>query len=74
MSHQKELNLLVASGYVISDTAFDPGLREEARIALAAVSYDGCALKHVASQLRSMANLGFSVVSLHFFALDLGFT
>ena len=43
---------------MISDTAFDASLREDARIALAAVSYDGCALKHVAPQLRSMAIIG----------------
>lgn len=47
--------LLQTAGYVISDTAFDASLRADAGIALAAVSYDGCALKHVAPQLRSMA-------------------
>lgn len=45
----------VAGGYVISDAAFDHSLREDARIALTAVSYDGCTLKHVAVNLRSMA-------------------
>ena len=44
---------------MISDTAFDASLRADAGIALAAVSYDGCALKHVAPQLRSMAIIGY---------------
>lgn len=53
------LLLLQTAGYVISDTAFDASLRADAGIALAAVSYDGCALKHVAPQLRSMAIIGY---------------
>lgn len=43
------------TGYVISDAAFNASLREDSRIALAAVSFDGCALKHVPAQLRSLA-------------------
>lgn len=42
---------------MIADAAFPPALREDYEIALAAVSYDGCALKHVAPPLRRMAEM-----------------
>ena len=52
------------AGYVISDGAFDPSLKEDPDIALAAVSYDGCALKHVAAQLRFLAGRMKGLLSL----------
>ena len=47
-------NFALPAGYVISDSSFDASLRDDPDIALAAVSYDGCALKHVSAQLRHL--------------------
>ncbi|OLQ03582.1 Anthranilate N-benzoyltransferase protein 2 [Symbiodinium microadriaticum] len=50
------------NGYVIAEPGFDSALRDDPQVAHAAVSYDGCTLKHVGSDLRKDRQLVLTAV------------